>query len=81
MNFTHRDTPEADYVSDERQHKFSSTLTTMYTMVLCFSFSCNKMAHVYSGDFKSVAKETETQSGPFMPLMYKANHSEFIRDY
>lgn len=38
------------------------------------------MAHVYSGDFKSVAKKAETWSGPFMPLMYKANQSELIRD-
>ena len=36
---------------------------------------------VYSGDFKSVAKKTEMQSGPFMPLMYKANQPELIRDY
>lgn len=39
------------------------------------------MAHVYSGDFKSVAQKTETQSGPFMPLIYKANQPELIRDY
>lgn len=50
-------------------------------MVISFAFSWNKMAHVYSGDFKSVAKKTETQSGPFMPLMYKANQPELIRDY
>lgn len=81
MNFTHGDTPEAVYVSNEMQHKFRSTLSTMCTMVVGFAFSWNKMARMYSGDFKHVAKKTETQSGPFMPLMYKANHPELIRDY
>lgn len=73
--------PEAVHVSGERKHKFRSKLPTIRTMVLCLSFSCNNMAHVYSVDFKSVAQKTGTQSGPFMPLIYKANQPELIRDY